>query len=76
MTHAALPPSTPDLRALSQQAPASLTSAVGVLVEEQAPSGQGSFVIKICCRDRHGLLADVTSALSTLHFSVNGGRGS
>lgn len=49
------------------QAPPNLPSAVGVLVEE----GPGScFLVKINCRDRHGLLSDITQALCSLPLQI------
>lgn len=49
------------------QAPSNLPSAVGVLVEE----GPGSFLVKVNCRDRHGLLSDITHALGNLPLQVS-----
>lgn len=53
----------------SLQAPANLPSAVGVLVEEGPGS---SFLVKVNCRDRHGLLSDITQALGNLPLQVRG----
>jgi hypothetical protein len=49
------------------QAPVNLPSAVGVLVEEGPGS---SFLVKVNCRDRHGLLSDITQALCNLPLQV------
>lgn len=49
------------------QAPANLPSAVGVLVEDCPGS---SFLVKVNCRDRHGLLSDITQALCNLPLQV------
>lgn len=51
------------------QAPANLPSAVGVLVEE---GPDASFLVKVNCRDRHGLLSDITQALGSLPLQVRG----
>lgn len=48
------------------QAPSHLPSAVGVLVEE----GPGSFLVKVSCKDRHGLLSDIANALCSLPLQV------
>ncbi|KAF6266080.1 hypothetical protein COO60DRAFT_642294 [Scenedesmus sp. NREL 46B-D3] len=48
------------------QAPAHLPASVGVLVEE----GPGCFLVRVNCRDRHGLLSDIASALGGLPLQV------
>jgi hypothetical protein len=48
------------------QAPAHLPASVGVLVEE----GPGCFLVKVNCKDRHGLLSDITSAIRGLSLQV------
>jgi hypothetical protein len=48
------------------QAPAHLPASVGVLVEE----GPGCFLVKVSCKDRHGLLSDITSAIGGLPLQV------
>ena len=50
------------------QAPAHLPSTVGVLVEEGP--GTSQFLVKVNCRDRHGLLSDITQALRGLPLQV------
>jgi hypothetical protein len=54
---------------LMLQAPAHLPASVGVLVEE----GPGCFLVKVSCKDRHGLLSDITSAIGGLPLQVRGG---
>lgn len=48
------------------QAPKNLPAAVGVVVEE----GDNCYLVKINCKDRRGLLSDITAALKGLPLQV------
>lgn len=48
------------------QAPVNLPASVGVVVEE----GPGCYLVKVNCKDRRGLLSDITAALRGLPLQV------
>eukprot|EP00878_Enallax_costatus_P001639 GHUV01001791.1.p1 GENE.GHUV01001791.1~~GHUV01001791.1.p1 ORF type:complete len:387 (+),score=123.59 GHUV01001791.1:106-1266(+) len=48
------------------QAPVNLPASVGVVVEE----GTGCYLVKINCKDRRGLLSDITAALKGLPLQI------
>eukprot|EP00775_Hariotina_reticulata_P005994 gene5994-6232_t len=54
------------LRHMKDRAPCNLPASVGVLVEE----GPGCFLVKVNCKDRRGLLSDITSAIRSLPLQI------
>lgn len=54
------------MHVLLPQAPANAPASVGVLVEE----GEASYTVRVHCKDRRGLLSDITAALQELPLRI------